>query len=69
MSKKRIDENVMKYIVKLFFPNLEKEILDDPVIQRELREVSKAAAEFNDALARIEKRSGKDLSNLYFKRK
>lgn len=69
MSKKRIDENVMKYIIKLFFPSLESDIVNDPVIQRELREVSKIAADFNEKLERLEQLTGKDLSNLYFKRK
>jgi archaellum component FlaC len=69
MSKKRIDENVMKYIIKLFFPSLERDIVNDPAIQRELREVSKIAADFNEKLERLEQLTGKDLSNLYFKRK
>lgn len=69
MSKKRIDENVMKYIIKLFFPSLESDIVNDPVIRRELREVSKIAADFNEKLERLEQLTGKDLSNLYFKRK
>jgi hypothetical protein len=69
MSKNRIDENVMKYIIKLFFPGLERDIVNDPAIQRELREVSKIAADFNEKLERLEQLTGKDLSNLYFKRK
>lgn len=69
MSKKRIDEGLIKYIIKLFFPSLESDIVNDPVIQRELREVSKIAADFNEKLERLEQLTGKDLSNLYFKRK
>ena len=69
MSKKRIDENVMKYIIKLFFPGLEKRILGNPEIQRELREVSKIAAEFNEKLERLEQLTGNDYSELKFRRK
>lgn len=69
MSKKRIDENVMKYIIKLFFPDLEKEVLADPRVQRDLRDISNLAAEFNEAIERIEKRTGKDFSDIKFKRK
>ena len=69
MSKQRIDEGVMKYIVKLFFPFLEKRFLQDPEIQKELREVSKLAAEMNENIRRIEELTGKDLSDLYLKHK
>ena len=69
MSKQRIDEGVMKYIVKLFFPFLEKRFLRDPEIQKDLREISKLAAEMNENIRRIEERTGKDLSNLYLKHK
>ena len=69
MSKNRIDENVMKYIIKLFFPGLEKRILGNPEIQRELREVSKIAAEFNEKLERLEQLTGNDYSELKFRRK
>ena len=69
MSKNRIDESVMKYIIKLFFPGLEKRILADPEIQRELREVSKIAADFNEKLERLEQLTGNDYSELKFRRK
>jgi len=69
MSKKRIDESVMKYIIKLFFPGLEKRILGDSEVQRELREVSKLATEFNESLERLEQLTGKDFSELKFRRK
>jgi hypothetical protein len=69
MSKKRIDENVMKYIIKLFFPGLEKRTLGNPEIQRELREVSKLATEFNETLERLEQLTGNDYSELKFRRK
>lgn len=69
MSKNRIDENVMKYIIKLFFPNLEKEILSDPEIQRNLRHMSRTAAEFNELADKLERLTGKDFSDIKFKRK
>ena len=69
MSKKRIDENVMKYIIKLFFPNLEKEVLADPRVQRNLRDMSKLASEVNELCDELEELTGKDLSHIKFKRK
>lgn len=69
MPKTRIDEGLMKYIVKLFFPQLEREVLADREVQALLRQASQAAAEFNASCERIEKITGKDLSNLKFVRK
>lgn len=69
MARRRIDEGVMKYIVKMFFPMLDKMFLQDPEIQESLRDISKNAAEINEAIQRIEKRTGKNLSHLYMKYK
>lgn len=69
MSKRRIDEGVMKYIVKLFFPNLEREILADPKVQQNLKNLSELAVRYNEVLDELEKRTGKDYSELKFKRK
>ena len=69
MSKIRVDEGLMKYIVKLFFPQLEREIVQDPEIQQLLRDISKSAARINASCDRLEELTGKDLSDLKFKRK
>jgi hypothetical protein len=69
MSKRRIDEGVMKYIVKLFFPNLEREILADPKVQRNLKNLSELAVRYNEVLDELEELTGKDYADLKFKRK
>lgn len=69
MSKRRIDEGVMKYIVKLFFPNLEREILADPKVQRNLKDLSELAVRYNEVLSELEELTGKDYADLKFKRK
>jgi hypothetical protein len=69
MAKQKINEGVMKYIVKMFFPMLDKMFLRDPEIQQSLKEISKHAAAMNDIIHDIEKRTGKDLSHLYLKHK
>ena len=69
MAKQKINEGVMKYIVKMFFPMLDKMFLRDPEIQQSLKEISKHAAAMNDIIRDIEKRTGKDLSHLYLKHK
>ena len=69
MARQRIDEGIMKYVVKLFFPFLEKRFLRDPEIQQSLRRMSEHAAEMNNIIREIEQRTGKDLSNLYLKHK
>jgi hypothetical protein len=69
MSKRRIDEGVMKYIVKLFFPNLEREILADPKVQRNLKNLSELAVRYNEVLDELEQLTGKDYADLKFKRK
>lgn len=69
MAKQRIDEGVMKYIVKLFFPFLEKQLLQDPEIQQSLRNISKHAAAINDSIRKIEELTGKDFSHLKLKHK
>jgi hypothetical protein len=69
MSKQRIDEGIIRYVVKLFFPALEKQFLRDPEIQQSLRKISKHAASINESIREIEKITGKDLSNMYLKHK
>lgn len=69
MSKIRVDEGLMKYIVKLFFPQLEREIVEDPEVQQILRNISESAARFNAHCDKLEELTGKDLSELKFKRK
>ena len=69
MAKRRIDEGLMKYIIKLFFPDLEREVLNYPAVQRDLRDIAKLTAEYNEILARMEKRTGRDFSDLNIKRK
>jgi len=69
MSKKRIDEGLMKYVVKLFFPNLERKILQDPEVQRNLRDISQLAAEYNELIDKLEQQTGRDFSDVKFKRK
>ena len=69
MSKKRIDEGVMKYIVKLFFPNHEREILADPKVQTRLKNLSELAVRYNEVLNELEELTGKDYTDLKFKRK
>ncbi len=69
MSKRRIDEGVMKYIVKLFFPNLEREILADPKVQTRLKNLSELAVRYNEVLNELEELTGKDYTDLKFKRK
>jgi len=69
MSKRRIDEGVMKYIVKLFFPNLDREILADPKVQTRLKNLSELAVRYNEVLNELEELTGKDYTDLKFKRK
>jgi hypothetical protein len=69
MAKTQIDEGVLKYVIKFFFRGIEKKLLKDPKIRKDLRDISKNAASINAALQRVEKRTGKDLSHLKFKLK
>jgi hypothetical protein len=69
MSKQRIDEGVMKYLVKMFFPFLEKKFLKDPEVQASLRKMSKHAAAVNQSIQELEKLTGKDLKHMYLKHK
>jgi hypothetical protein len=69
MSKKRIDEGLMKYIIKLFFPGLEKEVLADPKVQLHLREAARIAQDFNKVCEDLEQITGKSFDDWKFKRK
>jgi hypothetical protein len=69
MARRKLEEGVMKYVVKLFFPSLERHFLRDPEIQQSMRKISQHAAEINDSIRNIEKLTGKDLSHMYLKHK
>ena len=69
MARRRIEEGVMQYVVKLFFPMLDRHYSKDPEIQQSLRNISQHAAEINESIRKIEEITGKDLSNMYLKHK
>tara|TARA_R100000329_G_C7441628_1_gene155279 strand:- start:134 stop:343 length:210 start_codon:yes stop_codon:yes gene_type:complete len=69
MAKSKIDEGVIKYVIKFFFRGLEKKLLKDPEVKGILRNISKNASAMNDDIRELEKLTGKDLSNLYLKHK
>ena len=60
---------MFKYIMRLFFPNHKREIEQDPEVQQILRNISESAARVNDSCEKLEKLTGKDLSDLKFKRR
>ena len=48
MAKSKIDEGVIKYVIKFFFRGLEKKLLKDPEVKGILRNISKNASAMND---------------------
>jgi len=60
---------MFKCIMRLFFPNHKREIEQDPEVQQILRNISESAARMNASCDRLEELTGKDFSDLKFKRR
>tara|TARA_R100000908_G_C3724991_1_gene126389 strand:- start:354 stop:572 length:219 start_codon:yes stop_codon:yes gene_type:complete len=70
-QKHRIDEGLAKVIFRWIFKSsqLDKKIMRDPEVKRELKKIAKHAQNFNEGLQELEKLTGQDYSHIKFKRR